>query len=161
MISVFNPGCAKILFSYKDLIQLNSAKINKYINSPGLNSGPWHAADWQARFSKQDMSCSLEKLKNQHLRVHYCRNFSSQGSSFLKHTEKRVQEGMELFFSCTLVEKYPAESRLLAHRLNSRCIPLVLMGVQYCDTALRSREASHLVPCWEGHFDQLFFWKEL
>lgn len=40
---------------------------------------------------KQDMSCLLQKLKNQHLRVRYCRNFSSRGSSFLKsHGEKGV-----------------------------------------------------------------------
>lgn len=131
MISVFSLGCAKILFLYKDLIQLNLAKINKYINSPSLNPSPWHVADWQAHFSKQDMSCSLEKLKNQHLRLHYCRNFSAQGSSFLKHTEKRVREGTELFVSCTLVEQSPAESRLLAHRLNLCCIALVLTGMQH------------------------------
>lgn len=131
MISVFSLGCAKILFLYKDLIQLNLAKINKYINSPSLNPSPWHVADWQAHFSKQDMSCSLEKLKNQHLRLHYCRNFSAQGSSFLKHTEKRGAGRHGAFRQLYSGGAVSCRIQVTCSQVNLCCIALVLTGMQH------------------------------
>lgn len=76
-------------------------------------------------FSKQDTSCSLEELKTQHLGVHYCRNFLSWGSSFLKSQWKGCGKVWSLFH-CALVKTPSAEARLLAGRLDLCCSSLVL-----------------------------------
>lgn len=82
--------------------------------------------------------------------------FHHEGAVSWSHTVKRVREGTEFLFSFTPVKILSAGARLFLCRLDLSCSPLVLQALRVLKHKWNSREVSHLIACWRGHFG--WFW---
>ena len=127
--SVFYPGCAKILFCYEDLIQLNLAKkIRKSIIWVWILAlGKLHPGEYNS-LSRTCLVC-WKSLKTNTSGFIIAGTFHHEGAVSWNHTVKRVRKSMEFFFSSTLLKIPSAEARLLAWRLDLCCTPLVLWAL--------------------------------